>query len=63
MAKIAVICQNLENQKLSLPEAHQKKTPMLKCPLNKTASPQARSFIKKRLQHLRPPPPPPTHPP
>ena len=30
------------------------KTPMLESPLNKTASPQACSFIKKRLQHWCP---------
>ena len=34
---------------------HTGKTPMLESPLNKTASPQACSFIKKRLQHRRPP--------
>ena len=43
---------------------HTGKTPMLKSPLHKTASPQARSFIKKRMQHRRslpPPPPVPLH--
>ena len=30
---------------------HRGKTPMLKSPLYKTTSPQARSFIKKRPQH------------
>ena len=34
---------------------HTGKTPMLESPLNKTANPQARSFIKKRLQHRHPP--------
>ena len=33
---------------------HTGKIPTLESPLNKTASPQARSFIKKRLQHRRP---------
>ena len=32
------------------------KKPMLKSPLNKTASPKSCSFIKKRLQHQRCPP-------
>ena len=43
---------------------HTGKTPMLKSPLNKTASPHARSFIKKRLRPATcDPPPPPAKPP
>ena len=41
---------------------HTGKMPMWKSPLNKTASPHVRSFIKKRLQHQCPPPPPPSPP-
>ena len=41
---------------------HTAKMPMRKSPLNKTASPHVRSFIKKRLQHQCPPPPPPSPP-
>ena len=36
---------------------HTGKAPMLKSPLNKTTSPQACIFIKKRLQYQRPLPP------
>ena len=41
---------------------HTGKIAILESPFNETASPQARSFIKKRLQHRRPPAKPPRTP-
>ena len=67
------MCQNLEKQKLLLADVLQNrcsqkfyeslwKKPTLESHFNKTARPQACSFIEKTLQHRHPPTKPPKTP-